>query len=196
MNALPTRPAGRFLRAAEARAWQDGFGFIEAAREQAAQLRERAMTEADTARRQGYAEGRAQGADAAAELLARTQADVDRYLAGLEDQLAQLALGIVRQVIDGLDDAERIAALAARALADFRDEQALSLRVAPERVAAVQRRLAERLGDAAPDVIGDAHLHGAQATLVGAMTEVELDAEAQLEAIARALLTDRTQVPA
>lgn len=196
MNALPTRPAGRLLRAAEARAWQDGFGFIEAAREQAAQVRERAMTEADTARRQGYAEGRAQGADAAAELLARTQADVDRYLAGLEDQLAQLALGIVRQVIDGLDDAERIAALAARALADFRDERALSLRVAPERVAAVQRRLAERLGDAAPDVIGDAHLHGAQATLVGAMTEVELDAEAQLEAIARALLADRTQVPA
>ncbi|WP_421682168.1 type III secretion system stator protein SctL [Stutzerimonas urumqiensis] len=196
MNALPTRPAGRLLRAAEARAWQDGFGFIEAAREQAAQVREGAMAEADMARRQGYAEGRAQGADAAAELLARTQADVDRYLAGLEDQLAQLALGIVRQVIDGLDDAERIAALAARALADFRDERALSLRVAPERVAAVQRRLAERLGDAAPDVIGDAHLHGGQATLVGAMTEVELDAEAQLEAIARALMTDRTQVPA
>ena len=184
---LPTQPNRIILRADEAQAWADGFAFLQAAREQAEALRERALHEADQLREQGYADGHRQGADAAAELLTQTHADVDRYLAGLEGDLAKLALSVVRQLLEGLDDAERIARLTAKALKAFRDQQVLTLHVAPEQVAAVQANLDALVGSRSPTVTADSQLVGAQAMLASRSAVVDLDLDAQLEGLSKAL---------
>jgi len=196
MSELPTQPSGIILRAEEAQAWADGFAFLQAAREQAEALRERALQESDEIRQQGYADGHRQGADAAAALLTQTHADVDRYLAGLEGDLAKLALSVVRQLIDGLDDAERIAHLAAKALAEFRDQQALALHVAPEQVAAVQANLDALVGSRSPTVTPDSQLVGAQATLASRSAVVDLDLDTQLDGLSKALQPSRREVSA
>jgi type III secretion protein L len=196
MSELPTQPNRIILRADEAQAWADGFAFLQAAREQAEALRERALQEADQLRQQGYADGHRQGADAAAELLTQTHADVERYLAGLEGDLAKLALSVVRQLIDGLDDAERIARLTAKALTEFRDQQALTLHVAPEQVAAVQANLDALVGSRSPTVTADSQLVGAQATLASRSALVDLDLDAQLDGLSKALQASSREVSA
>jgi type III secretion protein L len=196
MSELPTQPSRIILRADEAQAWADGFAFLQAAREQVEALRERALQEADQLRQQGYADGHRQGADAAAELLTQTHAAVDRYLAGLEGDLAKLALSVVRQLIDGLDDAERIARLTAKALTEFRDQQALTLHVAPEQVAAVQANLDALVGSRSPTVTADSQLVGAQATLASRSAVVDLDLDAQLEGLSKTLQPSSREVSA
>lgn len=196
MKELPVQPGRTILRADEAQAWADGFAFLQAAREEADAIRAQSFQQSEHARQQGYADGYQQGADAAAQLLARTHAEVETYLVGLEDELAMLALSIVRQLVEGLDDAEHIARLTAKALNEFREEQALTLHVAPEQVAAVQARLDDLVGDRSPTVTGDTQLQGTRATLASPSVVVDLALDAQLEGLSKALLPANREVPA
>ena len=61
MSELPTRPAARILRAEQADQWIDGFAFIEAARQEADQMRQSAELWRQQARREGLEQGLAQG---------------------------------------------------------------------------------------------------------------------------------------
>ncbi len=70
----------------------------------------------EQARAEGFEHARRQGAEEAAALLAQTSAQVDRYLAGLETSLAELALNIARQVLGELDGRERLVRCTAQAL--------------------------------------------------------------------------------
>ncbi|RWD34233.1 MAG: HrpE/YscL family type III secretion apparatus protein, partial [Mesorhizobium sp.] len=60
-NDMPGRPYARILRAAEARAWQDGHAFLDEARRDAQQLREAARRAYAAEYAQGYEDGKAQG---------------------------------------------------------------------------------------------------------------------------------------
>ncbi|WP_437883363.1 hypothetical protein [Pseudomonas sp. LRF_L74] len=179
---LPNRPAGPIIRAEHVECWSDGYAFLEAAHREAARIREEAEEEAQARFDEAHSEGLKMGRYAAAELLARARARLDAYISGLEGQMAELAIVLVRHLVLEQPPAEVIAGLAARALDEYRDKQGLSLHVAPEWAQPVQARLEAALpaGDV-PRVVSDPQLEGIQATLVGPFAVVDLDLESQLE---------------
>ncbi|MCJ0975085.1 HrpE/YscL family type III secretion apparatus protein [Pseudomonas sp. PS1] len=187
MSGLPTRPPQRILRAAEADAWTDGFAFLDAAQAQADRVETERREALEAARREGYDAGRAEGLQAAAGLLARTQAQVDRYLAELEPALADLALDITRRLLGEYAPDERLARLTRAALSDFREGQALDLHVPPALLDGVRQRLQDA-GLASLTLIADRTLADGQARLSSPAAAVELDVDAQLQAVREALL--------
>ena len=189
MTELPTRPAARILRAAEAERWIDGYAFVEAAHQQARQIREQSHQWLEQARAEGFEKARQEGAEQQALLLAQTSAQVSEYLAGLEESLAQLALGIARQVLGEMDDRERLLRCTAHALSAFRQDQQLSLLVPRGEVEGLRQRIAQ--GPTALrglNIEGDDQLQPGQARLVSPAGSVELGLEAQLDNLRRALL--------
>lgn len=181
---LPT-PAKRIVRAHEAAQWIDGRQFLEDAREQARQMLEQADRQAQDARAAGYAEGLSEGQAAAGRRLVETGTALDRYLATVQVQLAELSLTLLRQVLDDFDAAPLIAQLCQRALRDFRDQQHLILRVPTAQLEPVTTLLQELLG--VVEVHGDASLGPRQATLSSPAALVDLDIGEQLRGLRAAL---------
>jgi type III secretion protein L len=184
MSELPNRPAARILRAEEAALWTDGFAFVQAARDQAEQVKADSDQWLQAARAEGFESARQHGAEQVAQLLVQTQAQVQHYLASLEASLADLALGIVREVLGELDDAERVVRCTRQALSAFRQDQALTLWVPPAEVEALRQRLLED-GIA---VEADGQLSAGQARLSSPAGSVELGLDAQLQTLRRSLL--------
>jgi len=183
----PTRPGARLLKAAEAAAWREGFALLEAARGEAERVHAELAQLREEARGAGFRAGVEEGRQQAARHLLETSAEVDRYLAALEPALAELALGIARQVLHDLAPDASLARRTRQALGEFRQEQALTLWVPLDRVAALRDALGElpahRLG-----VEGSVELAGDEARLVGPAGRIELGLDSQLELIRQALL--------
>jgi type III secretion protein L len=189
MNELPNRPASRILRAEQADLWIDGYAFVRAAEEQARSIREESAQWLEKAREEGFEHARQQGAEEVAQLLAQTAARADAWLNGLEVSLADLALSIAREVLDGMDDAERILRSTRKALTAFRQDQALTLFVPALQVEAVRQRLKADLDNLPPMAVeADEQLQAGQARLSGPVGSVELGLDAQLSNLRRSLL--------
>lgn len=99
----------------------------------------------DAATTEGFAQGHAEGAAKAARETAETLAAVHDALqaerARLRASSADLALDIVRRIAAGLAPDEVLAALAEQAARDLLPEEPIGVRVAPDAVGAVSRRL-------------------------------------------------------
>lgn len=186
MNELPSRPAARILRADEAALWTEGFAFLQAAKDQAEQIRADSDQWLQAARAEGFESARQAGAEQAAQLLVQTQSQVQHYLSSLETSLADLALGIVREVLGELDNADRVVRCTRQALSAFRQDQALTLWVPPAEVDALRQRL--KLEGVALAVAADEQLGAGQARLSSPAGSVELGLEAQLQTLRRSLL--------
>lgn len=186
MSELPSRPAARILRADEAALWTEGFAFLQAAKNQAEQIRADSDQWLQAARAEGFESARQAGAEQAAQLLVQTQSQVQHYLSSLETSLADLALGIVREVLGELDNAERVVRCTRQALSAFRQDQALTLWVPPAEVDALRQRL--KLEGVALAVAADEQLSAGQARLSSPAGSVELGLEAQLQTLRRSLL--------
>ncbi|MBV9564314.1 MAG: HrpE/YscL family type III secretion apparatus protein, partial [Bradyrhizobium sp.] len=96
---LPNGPGRKVLRAAEADAWSDGYRFLATASAAAERIRQDADAAYQARHAQGYEDGRAEGSREATRLVSDTSAKVDRYLAGLDHEIARLAIDIVRRVL-------------------------------------------------------------------------------------------------
>ncbi|OPA83727.1 type III secretion protein [Pseudomonas fluorescens] len=186
MSELPSRPTARILRAEEAALWTDGFAFLQAAKDSAEQVKVDSDQWLEAARAEGFESARQEGAEQVAQLLVQTQSQVQHYLSGLETALADLALGIVREVLGELDNADRVVRCTRQALSAFRQDQALTLWVAPAEVDALRQRL--KLEGLAIAVDGDEQLSAGQARLNSAAGSVELGLETQLQTLRRSLL--------
>lgn len=183
MTALPDRPPARVIRAAEAEAWQDGFAFRDRARDEARALRDSVASEIAAAREEGRQEGRRQGEAEAAEMLLRSRAQIDAYLATLQPQLVALVDDILREILDGSSDADLIARATTRALRDYRDRQGITLSVPSDRLAEVEARLA----GLDLRIAADRHLTGRQCILTGPASSIDISIDAQLQTIRAAM---------
>ncbi|MFL1417301.1 FliH/SctL family protein [Pseudomonas fildesensis] len=189
MSELPTRPAARILRAEQADLWIDGYAFVQAAREEAQNLRNESASWLEQAREAGFESARQQGAQEVGALLIETSLKVDAWLSGLEASMADLALGIVREVLDDMNDAERIVRCTRKALNAFRQDQSLSLFVPRQDVEAVRHRLKSELDNLSMITLeSDDQLAPGQARLSSPVGSVELGLEAQLNNLRRYLL--------
>lgn len=189
MSALPNRPALRILRAEQADLWIDGYAFIQAAEAHAVSIRQDSEQWLQAAREAGFESARLQGAEEVSLLLARTAQQVDAWLSGLEASLADLALGIAREVLDDMNDAEGILRCTRKALGAFRQDQALTLWVPAADARAVRERLHAGL-DQLPTIVveSDDQLQPGQARLSSPVGSVELGLDAQLTNLRRSLL--------
>jgi type III secretion protein L len=187
-SALPKGPGATILRAPEAAAWRDGFRFLDAARAEAQTIVAAARKTYQEQHARGYEVGRREGAVRGTETAAEITAQVDRYLAGLENDVVELAMTIVRQTIGEMDASEVLGRAAANALSSFREERSLRITVHPEREEGVRAFLAtlgddERLPAISVDVDPEMGLDAC--TVSSAVGSVDASVEAQLEAIAK-----------
>jgi len=124
---------------------REDLAHLDAAAEIVAGLEAHRDAVRETAAAEGFARGQADGAAKAAREVAETLAGVHAALqaerARLRASAAPLALDIVRRIAAGLAPDEVLAALAERAARDLLPEEPVEVRVAPEAVGAVSRRL-------------------------------------------------------
>jgi type III secretion protein L len=193
INDLPRRPSGRILRAAEARAWQDGYAFLDVARREAEQLRDSARRVYASQYAQGYEDGKAEGDAEAARLVNETAVKVDRYLGGLETEVINLALDVVRRMLGQFDVSQLVAKAARQAIAEVRRAKYLKVSVHPDAISAVRDELRAILseGDLGLTVeIDTDNTLAAGACIVSTdLAVIDASIDAQLKAIARAVTT-------
>jgi type III secretion protein L len=191
VSSLPRLPGRNIIRREDADNWVDGYRFGAEARRAADALAQTAQAAFDENKARGFDEGRRAGEVEAAAMLAETSAKVDQYLASIESQVAELSLAIVEQVLGRLDDAEIVARAAKQALASFRREKYLKVRVSPNVHDDVQRALSTW---PEPDSSGpmltveaDPRLATRQCTIATEFAVVDASLDAQLTVIRQAL---------
>ena len=148
--------------------------------------------------KRGFAQGRESGSAEAAAIVADTLAKVDRYLVSIETQVAGLSLSIVEQILGRFEDADLVARAARQALASFRREKYLKVRVSPPQLDATQRALSAWSQDdaAGPALVveADPRLAPRQCTIVTEFAVVDASLDAQLDIVRRALGTGENPV--
>ena len=190
-NGLPPRPTGRILRAAEARAWQDGFTFLDVAKREAEKLRESAKRVYASEYAQGYEDGKAEGDAEAARITNEAAIKVDRYLGGLEIEVIHLALDLVRKALGDFDVSELVAKAARQAIAEIRRAKYMKLSVHPDAVDSVRDELSAILSNGnlgfTVHIDADAALERGACIVSTDIAVVDASIDAQLRAIATAL---------
>lgn len=190
-TAVPRRPVARILRAAEARAWQDGHAFLDEARRDAQQLRDAARRAYAAEYAQGYEDGKAQGDADAARLVSETAVKVDRYLGGLEAEITGLALDVVRRVLGEFDASMLVAKAAAQAATEIRRAKYLKVRVHPASVNRARDELNAALRESdlgmTVEIDADDTLATGACILLTDIAVIDASIEAQLNAIAAAI---------
>ncbi|RWO20495.1 type III secretion system stator protein SctL [Mesorhizobium sp.] len=190
-TAVPRRPVARILRAAEARAWQDGHAFLDEARRDAQQLRDAARRAYAAEYAQGYEDSKARGDADAARLVSETAVKVDRYLGGLEAEIITLALDVVRRVLGEFDASMLVAKAAAQAVTEIRRAKYLKVRLHPASVNRVRDELNAVLRESdlgmTIEIDADDTLATDACILSTDIAVIDASIEAQLNAIAAAI---------
>jgi type III secretion protein L len=166
---LPKAPGVKIIRKGDEATWRDGYRLLTQAKE---------VYESERAK--GFAEGKTAGTQEAAKLVVETAAKVERYLATLDQQVAALAMDVVRRVLGQFDQADLVARAAAHALADFRHEKALKITVHPsayqqvsEVITRVDRQLTIQV-DSDPSAAPDRCLIASEFAVVDASIDTQL----------------------
>ena len=179
------------LRAEDLLDWNKGRITLQEAQKRAEEIRQATEAEARDRRREAIEEGRRAGAEEATKLVAETTATIDRYLAGIEAQVADLVMETLEQIIGRLDDKELLLRAACQAVSKRRLDKRLTLYVAPAEAADLRLRL-EQIFDgedphALPVVQGDDKLPPGSCVVASAFGFIEAGVEAQLAAVKEGL---------
>lgn len=189
---LPARPRGRILRAAEAKAWQDGYGLLEAAQRKAEEVRNSAREAYAAEYARGYEEGKAAGDAQAARLVSRTAIEIDRYLASIEGEVAKLAVDVVRRILGEFEVAMLVGKAARQAIVEVRRAKYVKISVHPGAVASVREELRDILLDAdiglTVEIDADGRLAEGACILSTDIAIIDASIDVQLAAIAAAIV--------
>lgn len=183
-------PLGPVVRSEDLHLWTDAQGYLAAAKRALDQAHQQIESAAAAARAKGYAEGWAAGSRDLFEFLAQTKVQVDAYHAQLEANLRELAVQVIKEVIDNLDAGDAIAAAAARALKTQDLGAEVALHVAPEIYRDVRVKLEKCLSGVATSVITlreDPKLSPKGCKLVSEFCTVDVSIDNQLALLAETL---------
>lgn len=131
----------------------------------------------------GYRDGRAAGEAAGAALLAEIAARDQARDAGRAQEIARLALEVVRRIAGEIGPADIVAALAARAAETVAAPAETLVRVAPAAVAATAARLAHNAG---LRVVSDATLDATECVIETPLGRARAGLDVQLAQLAAA----------
>lgn len=143
-------------------------------------------------RKRGYSDGMEAAALQTAKLVSETSQKVDRYLASLDKEVANLALSIVRNVLNEFDDDELVAKAASKAISDMRTAKAVYIKIHPSAEMRVRDDLTSIVNSAhepmpVVTIETDDQLDTQSCILSTEFAVVEATIETQLAAIAEAI---------
>jgi type III secretion protein L len=175
------RPDAHRIPAGEAETLARAGEILAEAERQAAEIAEEAKRGYERECRRGFETGRAEGQAAVLKRVLEEQAVLDRNLADLEQDIAELAISVARAVIGKAAEGEVALALAQRALREMRREKRAELRVAPPLVAEVRARIESILGEFPEielvNVVEDSSLEAGKVVLESKLGRVDADVE-------------------
>ena len=180
----------RVIPAGEATAWQDGYRFLDAAKAEAARLRQEAGTALASERQRGRLEGLVIGTAEGAQLLQEAEQLISSQLAALEKDIVLLAIDLAERILGSFDDRDFVRRAAAHALADLRADEGGTIYAAPAQLRALAEHVAS-ISEARQGMIAVEADHAAgprDCTLLTSRGVMKLDAEAQLEALRSGIL--------
>lgn len=158
---------------------EEAVGLVEQARMHAAAIVQDAEKVREDERRKGFEQGLLEGRLQAVEQFLHQSADIDSRLGALEQELAGIVSGCVRQIIDGFDATSQAEAMVRGALKQMRREKKAELRVSPEQHAhfrkAVDGILADFPGYELIEVVEDTTLSAPQVVVETSIGRVEGD---------------------
>jgi type III secretion protein L len=195
---LPRGPTATVLRAKDAEAWHNGYGFLAEATRTSEHIRQEARAAYAAEQARGYADGRADGAAEATRLLSETTIKIDRYFANLDQEIGRLVMDIVRRVLGESDVADLVSRAAVHAIGDFRREKSLTICVHPEALERVRTALGgtSRGNALAVIVESDPHLVKDGCVIRTEFAVVDAGIETQLAVIAEAFGLGAANSPA
>ena len=175
----------RVLKASEAAVLLEANAVLDAARERVADMERKAGEAYERRREEGYRDGVEEGR------LETVLSSVE-YIEGIEATLVNVVAVAVRKVIGEIDENERIVRIVRNALVTVRNQQHVTIRVAPADEKAVREGLASMLasvpgGASFLDVVPDARLERGACLLESELGVVDASLETQLKALENAL---------
>jgi type III secretion protein L len=181
----------KVLKQAEYAALLDATALVEAARAEAARIVTQAKHDAAKARDAGHAEGVRRAQAEQAQRLTTEALATQRQLQGLRSAMAAIVVKTVGRFMTEADPAALLEAALQRVDGLIRNEPFITMRIAPDQEAAVQRALA-RLGNAAEwplkvAVTIDPALPAGACIVGTASGTLEIGLEAQLDAFRKAV---------
>ena len=179
----------RVLKASEAAVLLEANAVLDAARERVADMERKAGEAYERRREEGYRDGVEEGRLEHAEKVMETVLSSVEYIEGIEATLVNVVAVAVRKVIGEIDENERIVRIA---LVTVRNQQHVTIRVAPADEKAVREGLASMLasvpgGASFLDVVPDARLERGACLLESELGVVDASLETQLKALENAL---------
>ena len=180
----------RVLKASEAAVLLEANAVLDAARERVADMERKAGEAYERRREEGYRDGVEEGRLEHAEKVMETVLSSVEYIEGIEATLVNVVAVAVRKVIGEIDENERIVRIVRNALVTGRNQQHVTIRVAPADEKAVREAsmLASVPGGASfLDVVPDARLERGACLLESELGVVDASLETQLKALENAL---------
>lgn len=185
--ALPGRPAANVVRAAELRVWHDAAAMLADTKQQAADMHAASAAAFEAERRRGYDEGLERGAAEIAERVTATAAAADALLQQIERALPGLVCDAVGNLLGAFDLGDLLRPAIRHALGRLRLNAAVTIRVAPDGVAAVRAACDAPGGASGLHVQADPGLAPGRCLLESELGTVDLGIEAQLSILRSAL---------
>ena len=121
----------RVLKASEAAVLLEANAVLDAARERVADMERKAGEAYERRREEGYRDGVEEGRLEHAEKVMETVLSSVEYIEGIEATLVNVVAVAVRKVIGEIDENERIVRIVRNALVTVRNQQHVTIRVAP-----------------------------------------------------------------
>ncbi|MGI9434684.1 MAG: type III secretion system stator protein SctL [Geminicoccaceae bacterium] len=185
------RPRGRIVRAEDVNAWENGLAFLKAARREAAGIRAEAALAREQEKVRGFEDGKKEGAEEIARLLAETCARADRFFTEADEQVVELAVAVVQRMFGDLDTRQLIGKAVQHALQQQRLDQHLTLYTSPDMVDELRETISASFDERQRHLItveADVRLDFGACRLASPVGFVDLGPDAQLRALRRGLL--------
>ena len=185
-------PASRILKRDEHSFILEGQRILEAARHEAALIRQQAETDAEKRREEGFLKGQEEGKAKIAEHIVECMGQSAVYFSKVEDVMVDLVMRAVRQVIGEMDQRDVVERIVRRALESTRNESQITIRVSPGQADWIKNRISAIMQTFPKiqflDVQPDQRLSENGCILETEIGVVDATLETQLKAIEKALI--------
>jgi len=185
-------PTAKILKRDEHAFILEGQRILEAARHEAALIRQQAETDAAKKRDEGFLKGQEEGKAKIAEHIVECMGQSAVYFSKVEDVMVDLVMRAVRQVIGEMNQRDVVERLVRRALESTRNESQITIRVSPGQADWIKSRISAIMQTFPKiqflDVQPDHRLMENGCILETEIGVVDATLETQLKAIEKALI--------
>lgn len=182
--------AGIVIPAKDVPAWSQGKEYLEEAIRVLEDANKYAAELAAHEKLVGYKDGFQSGTQSVIDVVAKAKRSVDVHYAGLERNMVDLSLQVVRQILDNIVPAESITATVRKTLQTLDVGNEIVLHVSPQIIEPLRQKLiAELPADAEIKITlrEDAKLNPTDCRLLGSFGTVDLSIDKQFEILSASL---------